>query len=664
MVTEGTMLWKPSISFEEEAYITKYMEWLRLKKGLQIKDYKSLYRWSIDELELFWESIWEYFDIYSSTPYQTVLENKIMPGAKWFPGARVNFAQHILRQGESGKIAIHHQSEIRGLEGMTWGELKKQVLIIANELRKMGVKPGDRVAAYLPNIPETVVAMLASMSIGAVWTSCSPDFGNQSVLDRLHQIEPKVLFAVDGYKYGGQSFDRREEVREIVQKLPSLQKIIYVSHLFREDNLPIIDSISWSELLNQPEILLSQFQFEEVPFDHPLTIMYSSGTTGIPKAIVHSHGGMLLEGYKILSLHANLGPESCIFFYTSTGWVMFNILTYALLTGSAIVLYDGNPGYPHLGTLWEIAEKTKTTMFGASPMYVNLMKKVGLSPKEKYNLSHLQSVMLSGAPSGPEIFEWIYNHVNQDLWLTSQSGGTDICSGFVTGIPIEPVYAGEMQVRALGVDVQAYTDDGDSIIGEVGELVVLQPMPSMPIYFWNDRNNERMNESYFETFPGIWRHGDYLKITSRGTCIIYGRSDSTLNRNGVRMGTSEIYSAVESLEQVQDSIIVNLDLKGSSSFMPLFVVLKQGALLDETLEKIIKEKIRTHCSPRHVPDGIFQISQVPYTLTGKKMEVPVRKIIMGVPMEKVANQDAMANPTSLDYFLEFSNQQLKQILSK
>ncbi|WP_042349280.1 acetoacetate--CoA ligase [Bacillus massiliigorillae] len=664
MVTEGTLLWQPNNFIKENAYVSKYMEWLRQTKGLQVEDYQALYRWSVNELELFWKSIWEYFDIQSSTPYEKVLVNKTMPGAKWFQGSHVNFAQHVLRQGETNKVAIHHQSEIRGLEGMTWDELKKQVLIIATELRIMGVQPGDRVAAYLPNIPEAVVAMLASMSIGAVWTSCSPDFGNQSVLDRLQQIEPKVLFAVDGYKYGGQSFDRRVEVQAIIEQLPSLKEVVYVTHLYREENQAIVDAKNWSELLNQPEIPFSQFRFEGVPFDHPLSIMYSSGTTGIPKAIVHSHGGMLLEAYKVLSLHANLGPESCIFFYTSTGWMMFNILTYALLTGSAIVLYDGNPGYPHLGTLWEIAEKTKTTMFGASPMYVNLMKKVGLSPKEKYNLSHMQSVMLSGAPSGPEIFEWIYQHVKQDLWLTSQSGGTDICSGFVTGIPIEPVYAGEMQVRALGVDVHAYSDEGETLIDEVGELVVLQPMPSMPIYFWNDDNNERLNESYFETFADIWRHGDYLKITSRGTCIIYGRSDSTLNRNGVRMGTSEIYSAVESLEQVQDSMIVNLDLEGSNSFMPLFVVLKQGAELDNSLKKKIKESIRTHCSPRHVPDGIFQIVQVPYTLTGKKMEVPVRKIIMGVPMEKAANQDAMANPTSLDYFKDFSETQLKQIISK
>src|SRR5699024_8793596 len=546
---------------------------------------------------------------------------------------------------------------------MNWDTFKLEVVRLATTLREMGVKPGDRVAAYLPNIPETVVAMMASMSIGAVWSSCSPDFGSRSVLDRLQQIEPKVLLTIDGYKYGGKTFDRREEVVHITQSLDTVEHIIQVPYLFaKEEQKHINNAVIWDDVLNQSDITVESFSFERVPFDHPLQIMYSSGTTGIPKAIVHSHGGILLESYKILTFHANLTPESRMFFYTTTGWMMFNILTSGLLTGSALVLYDGNPAYPNIGKLWELAEKTRATAFGASPMYVNLMKKAGLTPMKEYDLSNLDSVILSGAPASPEVFEWIYGNVKQELWLSSQSGGTDICSGFVTGVPIEPVYAGEMQVRGLGNDVHAYTEDGDSVIEEVGELIVRQPMPSMPIYFWNDQNNERLHASYFDTYPGIWRQGDNLKITSRGTCIIYGRSDSTLNRNGVRMGTSEIYSAVEELEEIQDSIIVNIDLTDSRSYMPLFIVLKPGYTFDDTIKSKIKDQIRTLASPRHVPDDIFQIEQVPYTLTGKKMEVPVRKIISGVAEEQAANRDAMANPTAVDYFIDFHHDTFKELV--
>jgi len=662
MIEEGTVLWKPSESFKENTNIVAYMTWLQKEKGLEFNNYNALWEWSVHELEDFWESIWEYFDIQSSTPYQAVLENKEMPGTTWFPGTTLNYVEHIMRQGEPGKVALFHDSEVRGHGEMTWDTFKTQVVTLANELRKMGVKPGERVAAYLPNIPETVVAMMATMSVGAVWSSCSPDFGSRSVLDRLQQIEPKVLFTIDGYQYGGKAFDRREEVLHITETLTTVEHVIQVPYLFsKDDQSNIANAVILDDLLNKREVTLEEFAFERVPFDHPLQIMYSSGTTGIPKAIVHSHGGILIESYKILTFHANLTPESRMFFYTTTGWMMFNILTSGLLTGSALVLYDGNPAYPHIGKLWEIAERTKTTAFGASPMYVNLMKKAGLSPKEKYDVSNIESIILSGAPASPEVFEWVYDNVKQDLWLSSQSGGTDICSGFVTGVPIEPVYAGEMQVRGLGVDVHAYTDDGNSIVDDVGELVVLQPMPSMPIYFWNDEDDKRLSESYFDIFPGIWRQGDNLKITSRGTCIIYGRSDSTLNRHGVRMGTSEIYAAVESIEEIQDSIIINLDLPNSRSFMPLFVALKPGYEFDDALKDKIKDTIRAFFSPKHVPDTIYLIQQVPYTLTGKKMEVPVRKIVAGVSEEKAANRDAMANPTSLDYFVAYSKNEFPAI---
>lgn len=661
MVKEGDVLWEPSKTFRDNANITAYMQWLKKHKGLEFNHYNELWHWSVEELEMFWESIWEYFNVQSSAPYSKVLENNVMPGAKWFPGAKLNYVEHIMRQGGRGKTAIFHESEIRHLSEMSWDTFKAQVLILANELRKMGVQPGDRIAAYLPNIAETVVAMMATMSIGAVWSSCSPDFGSRSVLDRLQQIEPKVIFTIDGYKYGGKTFDRRKEVKHIVENLTTVEHIIQVPYLFPEaKQLQLINAVGWKELLNQPHIQVEEFTFEQVSFEHPLQIMYSSGTTGIPKAIVHSHGGILIESYKLLTFHANLTPNSRLLFYTTTGWMMFNLLTSGLLVGSSLILYDGNPAYPSIGKLWEIAANAKATAFGASPMYVNLMKQAGLSPKEQYDLSKIESVILSGAPASPDVFTWLYDHVKEDLWLSSQSGGTDICSGFASGIPTEPVYAGEMQVRGLGVDLHAYTDDGESVFDEVGELVVLQPMPSMPIYFWNDKGDERLHESYFDMFPGVWRQGDHLKITSRGTCIIYGRSDSVLNRHGIRMGTSEIYAAVETLPEIQDSIIVNIDLPNSRSFMPLFVVLKEGYECDNTLKERINQTIRSQFSPRHVPDAIYPIQQVPYTLTGKKMEVPVRKIINGTEEEKAANRDAMANPTALDYFIDFHRKEMRQ----
>ena len=655
MIKEGALLWEPGDEFKKNAQVTLFMNWLQESKGLVMDDYHTLWKWSVDELEDFWQAIWEYFVVDSSSPYSCVLETRDMPGARWFPGARVNLAQHIFRQREKGDVAIYSQSEIRPLEKITWEELQKKVLILANELRKLGVQPGDRIAAFLPNIPEAAIALLAAASIGAVWSSCSPDFGSKSVLDRFKQIEPKVLFAIDGYKYGGKAFDRRKEVCELLENLPSVNQVIYVPYLYDEkEECPVKSAKIWSELLDQPEIPLTQFQFEEVPFEHPLWIVYSSGTTGIPKGIVHSHGGILLERYKGAVLHSNSGPESCTFIHTTTGWVMFNIAVTTLLSGSSILLYDGNPTYPDVGLLWNLIEKVGVTSFSISPTFINMVINAGLSPMKQFDLSKLVSISLGGSPASPELCEWIYRNVKEDLWLASGSGGTDIASGFVGGIPIRPVYAGEMQCQLLGVAVHAFNEGGEPVIDDVGELVVTKPMPSMPIYFWNDKDNKRYSESYFKEFPGVWRHGDYLKITSRGTCSIYGRSDSTLNRYGVRIGTSEIYSVVEAIESIHDSIIVNLDLPQGRFFMPIFVVLKPGKILDKAIKKEITDNIRKKCSPRHVPDEIFQVKAIPYTLTGKKMEVPIRKILMGAQEDKAANRDAMANPGSLDYFLDFA----------
>lgn len=658
MITEGTILWQPSEESKKKAQITMFMNWLQENKGLVMEDYQSLWKWSVDELEEFWESIWEYFDVDSSSPYNCVLETRKMPGAKWFPGARINLVKHIFRQRPKDSVAIYSQSEIRNLETMTWGVLERKVMILANELRKLGVQPGDRVAAYLPNISETAIALLATASIGAVWSSCSPDFGSKSVLNRFKQIEPKVLFTIDGYKYGGKTFDRRNEVQELVDHLPSLAQVIYIPYLYDQTQKPSTkDAKLWTDVINQPEVSLKDFQFEDVPFEHPLWIVYSSGTTGIPKGIVHSHGGILLERYKGTAFHSNLSPASCTFIHTTTGWVMFNIAVTTLLSGSAIVLYDGNPTYPSVAQLWSLIEKVKVTSFSISPTFMNMIIKSGLIPMNEFDLSALESISLGGSPASPELYDWIYKHIKQNLWLSSGSGGTDVASGFVGGMPLAPVYAGEMQCQLLGVAVYAFNDKGEAVIDEIGELVVAKPMPSMPIYFWNDRDHKRYLESYFEEYPGVWRHGDYLKITSRGTCVIYGRSDSTLNRYGVRIGTSEIYSVVEAIEFVHDSIVVNLDLKQGRFFMPMFVVLKPGLTLDKKVKEIINDNIRTKCSPRHVPDEIFQIEASPYTLTGKKMEVPIRKILMGIHEDKAANRDAMANPPSLDYFMHFAKTQ-------
>lgn len=651
-VKEGDFLWEPSQSFKKQANISHYMQWLVEKKGEKFSNYTELWEWSVNNLEQFWQSIWEYFSIESSKPYTNVLEERRMPGTKWFTNAHVNYAKHMLNNDLDDEIAIYAESETRGATEVTWRKLKEATLVFATKLRELGVQPGDRVAAYLPNIPEAVIALLATTSIGAIWSSCSPDFGVKSVLDRFQQIEPKVLIGIDGYTYGGKQFDSRTHLQELADGLPTVKHFIHVSYLY-EEAPPIDGAVLWSEMLAAESVDMDTFTFADTPFEHPLWILYSSGTTGIPKGIVHSHGGILLEMYKALTFHLNLTEKSRLFFFTTTGWMMFNLLVSGLLTKAAIVLYDGNPAYPDPSILWKIAEKTRTTMFGSSPSFVQIMKKLNLSPKEIVDVSKLEGIILSGSPAGPEVFSWMYEHVKEDLWLTSQSGGTDIASGFVGAIPIEPVFAGEIQVRALGADVQAFDEDGNMLTETVGELVVRKPMPSMPIYFWNDENNERYQGSYFDVYPGIWRHGDFIKITNRGSCIIYGRSDSTLNRYGVRMGTNEIYSCIERLDEIKDSIIVNVDLPNGEFYMPLFISLKEGDELSDELKQKINERIRRDCSPRHVPDEIVLIDQIPYTLTNKKMEVPVRRILMGEDEQKVANRDAMLNPDSLDFFVTY-----------
>ena len=647
-IQEGTLLWQSSESMKQQATITRYMRWLESTKGLRFGDAGELWEWSVTKLEDFWSSIWEFFQVQASKPYTTVLVERKMPGAQWFPGAELNYAQHIFRNATTEHPALIFQSERDPLREVSWAEVKSKVSSIASTLRSLGVQRGDRVVSYMPNMPETAMALLACASIGAIWSSCSPDFGTRSVIDRFQQIEPKVLFAIDGYQYNGKEFDRRSVVRELQSSLPTLQKTILVPYLHKDVTTDgFTDTLLWNDQLAHETELL----FEQVPFDHPLWVLYSSGTTGLPKAIVQGHGGILIEQLKSLMLGFDLKPGDRCFWFTTTGWMMWNVVIGALLSGATSLLYDGSPSYPDLDTLWSFAEKTGMTLFGTSAGYLITCMKAGIEPGKTHDLSKLRSMGATGSPLPPEGFQWVYEHVKQDLWLSSSSGGTDVCTGFVGGSVLRPVYAGEIQSRLLGTKVEAFDENGQSLMDEVGELVVTEPMPSMPLFFWNDPGDKRYRESYFEMYPGVWRHGDWIKITPRGSAIIYGRSDSTINRMGIRMGSSEIYRAVEDLPEVDDSLIIGAELPGGRYYMPLFVVLKEGVVLDDALQAAIRAKIRTAVSPHHVPDEIIAIPEVPRTLNGKKLEVPVKKLFMGIPPERAINVDAMSNPHVMQYFV-------------
>ncbi|ANB61799.1 acetoacetate--CoA ligase [Anoxybacteroides amylolyticum] len=649
-VTDGDILWTPTKEQIEQSSVKKYMNWLEVKKGLTFDSHAALWKWSVEKLEQFWETVWEYGEIQSSAPYTCVLEERKMPRANWFPGARLNYAEHIFRNMQE-KPALLFRSERVSLREVTWAELKQQTAAVASALKKLGVKQGDRVVAYMPNIPETVVAFLACASIGAIWSSCSPDFGANSVIDRFQQIEPTILFAVDGCQYNGKAFDKVPVVKELQEKLPSLKKTIVVPYL-RDDVSAWDDSVLlWTDILQEEGELV----YEQVPFAHPLWILYSSGTTGLPKPIVQGHGGILLEHVKILSIECNVKQDSTFFWFTTTGWMMWNFLIGGLLVGATVVLYDGSPTFPDANVLWELAEKATITHFGTSAAFINVCMKQGIQPKDHYDFSKLQAVLSTGSPLTTEGFLWVYEHV-KDVWLVSCSGGTDVCTAFVGGSPVLPVRAGMLQCRSLGANVQAFDEHGHSLINEVGELVITEPMPSMPLFFWNDENDKRYLESYFDTYPGVWKHGDWIKIDDEGSCVIYGRSDSTINRAGVRMGTSEIYRAVETVDGILDSLVIDLEVMGRKSFMPLFVVLQPGVELDDALKQRVKEAIKSHVSPRFIPDEIYQVEQIPKTLNGKKMEIPIRKILLGFPLEKAVNVGSMANPEALSFFIELAKQ--------
>jgi acetoacetyl-CoA synthetase len=651
--TEGTLLWEPSEEFKENSRVSRYLKWLEDEKGHSFDDYGELWEWSVTDLEGFWASMWEFCEVEASRPYEKVLAKREMPGAEWFTGAELNYAEHVFRNARPDEPALVHKAELRPLDQTSWVELREKVGAVAAGLKGMGVERGDRVVAYLSNVPEAVVAFLACASLGAVWSSCSPDFGVGSVTDRFAQIEPKVLFAVDGYRYGGKDFDRTEAVAKIQDEIPTLEKTIVLPYLNAEPDLDALHNvIVWDELLAENEG--AELSFEQVPFDHPLWVLYSSGTTGLPKAIVHSQGGILLEHLKKIYLHIDLGPGDRFFWFTTTGWMMWNLLVSSLLAGATATLYDGNPGHPDMNALWEFAEETGMTHFGTSASYLTSCMNAGIEPGRNFDLSALKGVGSTGSPLPPEGFEWVYGNVKEDLWLYSTSGGTDLCTAFVGGVPLLPVHAGELQARSLGMSVQAFDEEGNPVVDQVGELVITQPAPPMPIYLWNDPEGDRYRESYFDVYPGVWRHGDWIKIKHSGSCVIYGRSDSTINRGGIRMGTSEIYSAVEKVEEVQDSLVIDIHKSDGSAFMPLFVVLNEGTELDDDLKDKIKHSIRENASPRHVPNEVFAVPDIPKTLNGKKLEVPVKKILSGTPPEEAASKDSLSNPESLDTFAEFS----------
>jgi acetoacetyl-CoA synthetase len=658
MVNEGDLLWTPSAARVEKAHVTAFMRWLESEKNLRFKSYADLWQWSVDDVPAFWGSIWEYFKVRSSSPYTAVLPQTAMPGAQWFPGARLNYAERALSHERPDAIAIAYVSERAPLAHMSWTDLGARVRVLATQLRKLGVVPGDRVVAVLPNIPEAVIGLLATSSIGAVWSCCGPDYGPAGLLDRYGPLTPKVMICVDGYCYGGKSYDRKPQLHQLAAQIPSLQHIIQLPYLDAADRTPLAANvIIWNDLFDHPPISPAEFRFEQVPFDHPLWILFSSGTTGLPKAIVHGHGGIVLEHLKHLHFNFELHPGQRMFFYVTTGWMVWNFLAGSLLSNVVPVLYDGNPVYPNADALWKIIQDSGATLFGTSPAYVAQQQAAGTSPKQSFDLSRLESVTLAGSPVTAQCMQWFYENVKQDLWVASGSGGTDCCTGFVGGVAILPVYAGEIQARALGCAAYAFDESGNVLIDQVGEFVITKPMPSMPVKFWNDPDNRRYLEAYFEQYPGIWRHGDFVLFNARGGSYVLGRSDATLNRHGIRIGTAEVYRTLDRIEEIADSLIVNLDLPGGRFFMPLFVKVRAGHTLEDSLLERIRSRLRSENSPRHVPDKIYAVEAIPYTLTGKKLEVPVRRILMGKDPEKAANRSAVANPDALDYFIAFAKEQ-------
>jgi acetoacetyl-CoA synthetase len=640
-------LWTPSEEKIKSSNMFKYLQYAESFSGRKFSDYQELYQWSVSDIERFWESIWNVADIKYSENYEKILENAVMPGAKWFKGSKLNFTENLLRYRDN-KTAIISSREKAPTIRITYSELFELVAKCSFSLRELGIGEGDRVAGFVSNIPDSIIAMLSAASIGAVWSSCSPDFGFQGVLDRFGQIEPKILFAVEEYSYNGKFIDCREKIQKILESVPSIQKVILIprfNDFIKQENnkTQLNNSLYFNELLQNTS---NNIEFKQLPFDHPVYIMYSSGTTGVPKCIVHGVGGTLLQHFKELSLHTNVSREDTITFYTTCGWMMWNWLVSSLIVGTTIFLYEGSPVFPNTSILWKKIEEEKITVFGTSPKFLKIAESSKLNPQIEFNLSSLKTILSTGAPLSEESFEWVYKNVKGDLQLSSISGGTDIISCFMLGNPMLPVYSGEIQCRGLGMKVEALNENGKPVIEEKGELVCTAPFPSMPVFFWNDPDGKKYKSAYFEDYPGIWKHGDFIKITDNGGVIVYGRSDATLNPGGVRIGTAEIYRIVESMEEIDDSIVVGQKWNDDIRVI-LFVVVNKNYTFNEDLVKKLQYNIRNYASPRHVPNKIIKVDDIPHTLNGKKVEISVTRLIHN---ERIENKDALANPESLQNF--------------
>jgi acetoacetyl-CoA synthetase len=647
------VLWSPPADARSSTRLGIFLQACERRAGRSFADYDQLWRWSTGEgLEACWAEVWDFFDVIASEPYQQVLDRRVMPGARWFAGARLNYAEHICRmaEGRAGDVAVVGVSQARDRVEVTWNELVEQVRRVRAGFVRLGVGEGDCVAAYLPNIPETIVAFLAACSLGATWTSCAPEFGVQAVLDRFRQVEPKVLLAVDGYRYGRRDVSRADELASIRAGLPSLHHTVFLPYSGRGE--PPADVVDWSALLAADGPL----EFAHVAPDHPLYVLYSSGTTGLPKPIVHGHGGVLLEHLKVIGLHGDLRDDDTFFWFTTTGWMMWNYIVSGLLFGCRLVTFDGDPNHDGPDTLWRLAADERITWFGGGAPYFSACQRAGLEPAGQFDLTGLRAIGSTGAPLPADAFRWIYEHVAAEAMLSPISGGTDVCSAFVGGSPMTPVWEGEIPCSYLGAAVAAFDEAGQPVVGGQGELVLTEPMPSMPVGFWDDDDGSRYRAAYFEHYPGVWRHGDWITITERGSCIITGRSDATLNRGGVRVGTAEIYRVVEGIDGVVDSLVVHLEAPGADDpgELVLFVALADGVELDDERRDAIRSAVRAGLSPRHVPDQVHHIRAVPTTLSGKKLELPVKKVLLGVDPGEAASRGALKDPAAFDEIVELA----------
>ncbi|MEP6647109.1 MAG: acetoacetate--CoA ligase [Saprospiraceae bacterium] len=650
MIPSNDILWEPSVQDLESSRLREYRQWLQANGKYTPDDYESLWKWSVENIEDFWETIVSFFKVKLHSPYTSVLSGDRMPDVTWFDGATLNYAEHIFKGMSEQEVAILFCSEHGESRSVSIDDMWKEVATIRAYFLSHGVKPGDRIAGFLPNIPEATYAFLAAASIGAVWSCCSPDFGVSSVVSRFQQIDPVLLIAANGYYYNGKTYDRISEIKSIIEALPGLKDSLLIKYIHSDVVLDIAGVTNYDELEIQVE---TTPVFLAVPFSHPLWILFSSGTTGDPKAITHSHGGCLLEHLKYLAFHNDVHAGERFFWYTTTGWMMWNFLHGSMLLGATMVLYDGSPAFPNLNHLWKLAEVLKINHFGTSAPFLVACMKGQLNPGVEYDLSLMRSIGSTGSPLPSEAFDWVYDAIHERVWLCSMSGGTDVCTAFVGGTIEKKVVRGEIQARALGCSLYAFDDHQKPIIDSLGEMVITKPMPSMPIYFWNDPDKKRYRSSYFEDIPGVWRHGDWVKITSEGGIVIYGRSDATLNRHGIRIGTAEIYRVLNEIPAIDDSLIVNLEMEGGRHYMPLFVKLKNGFEGDDALRKTIASLLKLKCTPRHVPDEIIPVPDIPYTISGKKMEAPVKKILMGMKVDDSLNRDAMRNPESLEFFTHF-----------